>query len=61
LLGTGSVNNINQSFSFGFLAARDGLKEFLKGGVKTRRSLLKRMKSIEGLGRGCVYEAAKEG
>lgn len=31
LLGTGSVNNINQNFSFSFPATKDGLKEFLKG------------------------------
>jgi len=31
MLGTGSHNNLNQSFSFSFPATKDGLKGFLKG------------------------------
>lgn len=31
MLGTGSINNVNQNFSFSFPATKDGLKEFLKG------------------------------
>jgi hypothetical protein len=31
MLGTGSPNNLNQSFSFSFPATKDGLKGFLKG------------------------------
>ncbi|HFH2991312.1 TPA: hypothetical protein ACGJSM_006443, partial [Pseudomonas aeruginosa] len=30
MLGTGSVNNVNQKFSFSFPATTDGLKAFLK-------------------------------